>query len=93
MRRFLVMTDKPKIEFPCRYPIKIIATAQEGVPARVLGIVRNHAPGLTPDDVSARHSSGEKFLALRVTLMAEGEEQLRQLYAELMSDAAVRMVF
>ncbi|MEC7078488.1 MAG: DUF493 domain-containing protein, partial [Pseudomonadota bacterium] len=69
------MTDKPKIEFPCRYPIKIIATAQEGVASRVISIVRNHAPDLTPDDVSTRHSSGEKFLAVRVTLIAQGDEQ------------------
>ena len=87
------MTDKPKIEFPCRYPIKIIATAQEGVASRVVSIVRNHAPDLTPDDVSTRHSSGEKFLAVRVTLIAQGDEQLRRLYAELMADTAVRMVF
>ena len=56
-------------------------------------IVRNHAPELTPDDVTTRQSSGEKFLAVRLTLMAQGEEQLRALYAELMSDASVRMVF
>ena len=87
------MTDKPKIEFPCRYPIKIIATAQEGVANRVISIVRNHAPDLTPDDVSTRHSSGGKFLAVRVTLIAQGDEQLRRLYAELMADTAVRMVF
>ncbi|MEC7076815.1 MAG: DUF493 domain-containing protein, partial [Pseudomonadota bacterium] len=93
MRPFSAMTDKPKIEFPFRYPIKIIATAQEGVASRVISIVRNHAPDLTPDDVSTRHSSGEKFLAVRVTLIAQGDEQLRRLYAELMADTAVRMVF
>ena len=87
------MTDNPKIEFPCRYPIKIIATAQEGVASRVISIVRNHAPVLTPDDVSTRHSSGENFLAVSVTLIAQGDEQLRRLYAELMADTAVRMVF
>lgn len=87
------MMDKPKIEFPCRYPIKVIATAEDGVATRVISIVRNYAPELTPDDISTRHSSGEKFLAVRISLTAEGEEQLRQLYAELMADAAVRMVF
>ena len=85
--------DKPKIEFPCRYPIKVIAAAEDGVATRVINIVRSYAPELTPDDISPRHSSGEKFLAVRITLTAEGEQQLRQLYAELMTDAAVRMVF
>ena len=87
------MMDEPKIEFPCRYPIKVIAVADDGAALRVVEIVRNHAPELTPDDVTTRQSSGEKFLAVRLTLMAQGEEQLRALYAELMSDASVRMVF
>ena len=48
------MTDKPKIEFPCRYPIKVIAVASEGTARRVFDIVRKHAPELTPDDVTTR---------------------------------------
>ena len=48
---------------------------------------------LTPDDVTTRQSSGEKFLAVRITLTAQGEQQLRDLYADLMADASVRMVF
>lgn len=87
------MKDKPKIEFPCRYPIKVIAVAGEGTPRRVLDIVRKHAPELTPDDVTTRHSSGEKFLAVRITLTAQGEQQLRDLYTDLMADSSVRMVF
>ena len=41
------MKDKPKIEFPCRYPIKVIAVASEGAARRVFDIVRKHAPELT----------------------------------------------
>ena len=87
------MKDKPKIEFPCRYPIKVIAVASEGTARHVFDIVRKHAPELTPDDVTTRQSSGEKFLAVRITLTAQGEQQLRNLYTELMADSSVRMVF
>ena len=87
------MRDKPKIEFPCRYPIKVIAVADEGTARRVSDIVRKHAPELTPEDVTTRQSSGEKFLAVRITLTAQGEQQLRNLYNELMADSSVRMVF
>jgi putative lipoic acid-binding regulatory protein len=59
----------------------------------VLDIVRKHAPELTPDDVTTRHSSGEKFLAVRITLTAQGEQQLRDLYTDLMAESSVRMVF
>ena len=87
------MKDKPKIEFPCRYPIKVIAVASEGTARRVFDILRKHAPELTQDDVTTRQSSGAKFLAVRITLTAQGEQQLRNLYTELMADSSVRMVF
>ena len=87
------MTKAPEIEFPCRYPIKVIAVAQPNVQAEVIDIVRRHANDLTPDYVSTRHSSGAKFVALRINLMAQGPEQLQAMYDELMQQPTVRMVF
>ena len=56
------MKDKPKIEFPCRYPIKVIAVASEGTARRVFDIVRKHAPELTPDDVLDARRKQERYL-------------------------------
>jgi len=38
------MTKAPEIEFPCRYPIKVICRTDEGVANRVIDTVRKHAP-------------------------------------------------
>jgi hypothetical protein len=86
------MTNAPEIEFPCRYPIKVICRSDEGVTNRVIKIARRHAPDITPDDIATRSSSGDKFISVRINLMAQGPTQLKEMYDELMTDAAVRMV-
>ncbi len=88
----MAMTEPPKIEFPCRYPIKIICRTDDGVTARVLNTVRKHAPDVTPDDITMRSSSGDKFVSVRINLMAQGPVQLQEMHDDLMTDAAVRMV-
>jgi len=86
------MSDAPLIEFPCRYPIKIIVATGEGHVSDVVEIVRRHSPKVSPDDINSRHSRGEKFVSLRVNLWAEGEEHLKTLYDELLDHAAVRII-
>ena len=58
------MTDitPPKIEFPCRYPVKIVGTNSIDFVARVTLIVREHAPELAEGDVSVKLSRGGKVL-------------------------------
>ena len=86
------MNDKPLIEFPCRYPIKIIVATGERHIAEVLDIVRCHSPKVSPDDINSRSSRGDKFVSLRVNLWAEGESHLKALYQELLAHQAVRII-
>ena len=73
------MNDEPLIEFPCRYPIKIIVATGERHIAEVIDIVRCHSPKVSPDDINSRSSRGDKFVSLRVNLSAESESQLKAL--------------
>ncbi len=84
-------TDAPRIEFPCRYPIKIIGDVSESV-ADIINVVRRHAPEVTPDEVSTRQSSKGNFQSVRVTIIATGEPQLQAMHQELIALPGVRMV-
>lgn len=86
------MSDEPLIEFPCRYPIRIIVVTGEGHTAQVIEIVRRHSPKVSPDDINSRPSRGDKFVSLRVNLWAEGESHLQGLYDELLAHEAVRLI-
>ena len=84
--------DQVVFEFPCRYPIKIIAAASAEAIARVVEVVRAHSPEVTPDDIGTRHSRESKFVSIRVNLMARDAAQLERLYSELMAHEAVRLI-
>ena len=50
------MSNEPVIEFPCRYPVKIIVATGSDHTSEVIEIVRRHCPKVSPDDIGSRHS-------------------------------------
>ena len=86
------MSNESVIEFPCRYPVKIIVASGSDKTCEVIDIVRRHCPKVSSDDIGSRHSRGEKFVSLRVNLWAESEDHLRSLYDELLAHNAVRII-
>jgi uncharacterized protein len=86
------VTDPTRIEFPCDYPIRIIGDRHQGFRAKVLDIVRAHAPEVALDSVSVRESRDGAYCSVRVTIVATGEDQLKRLHQALMAESGVRMV-
>jgi putative lipoic acid-binding regulatory protein len=84
--------EAPRIEFPCRYPIKVIGNAGEGFVELVADIVERHAPGLDPAAIDIKESKNGRFLSLRMDITATGPEQLQALNAELKATGRVQMV-
>lgn len=86
------MTDKPKIEFPCDYPIKIIGRASENYDAHVIAIVNKHLNKPYEGKVQSRDSKEGNYLSLTLTLHIESEEQLQALFEDLKNDDEIMMV-
>jgi putative lipoic acid-binding regulatory protein len=84
--------DRPRIEFPCDYPIKVIGEVDENAVGEIVAIVRQHAPEVTPDQVSTRDSRNGNFRSVRVTIVATGEVQLQRLHEQLLALPSVRLV-
>lgn len=84
--------EAPKITFPCRYPVKVMGEAVEDFEPQVLEVFRRHAPGVSEEHVVARPSAKGNYIALTITMEATGLEQLEQLFADLKSLPAVRLV-
>ncbi len=82
----------PRIEFPCRYVIKVIGNAAPDFTDFVVTVVERYAPGITDDDVSVMDSSKGRFCSVRLTIMATGEDQLKALFEELKASGRVHMV-
>ena len=84
--------EPPKIEFPCRYPVKVMGVAGEEFRSATISIFEKHAGEITETDVSIRASNGGNYEALTITITAQGTEQLQAIFADLKVHPLVRMV-
>jgi putative lipoic acid-binding regulatory protein len=87
-----VSDEAPTIEFPCRYPIKVLGRAGEDFEALVSGVVERHAAGFDRSLTQRRNSRGGTFLSLTFIIEATGKEQLAALHQDLMATGRVSMV-
>ena len=86
------MNESTKIEFPCDYPVKVIAEYESDLLDDVLTIARRHDPTVALDKVKQRASRNGNYHSITILLWATGETQLKRLFEDLKQHDAVRMV-
>ncbi len=84
-------TTESAIEYPCEFPIKAMGKAAEDFDALVVSIIRRHSPEFTDATVKTRLSRGGKYISVTVTIQAQSQEQLENLYMELSANERVLM--
>lgn len=83
---------KPEIEFPCKYPIKVLGEAHPDLNQYVIDVMNRHAPTITESDLSAKNSSKGNWQSITVTIIATGKPQLDAIFADLKTSSRVKMV-
>ncbi len=87
------MTDRESlIEFPCRFPIKIMGRDQSEFEAHVLQIVSAHVDDIDADDISVRPSKNGNYLSVTVTVDARDQEHLDRIYRNLTASEQILYV-
>ena len=84
--------EAPHIEYPCRYPIKVIGEDVDDYSNEVIRIIRVHAPDLKDEDISFRPSRHGKYLAVNVIIVAHGEKQIEAIFNDLKASGRTAMV-
>ena len=84
--------ERPRIEFPCDYPVKIVGDAAADFRAVVEAIVERHAPGFPRESTTERFSANGRFVSVTVTIVATGTAQLQALFEELKATGRVHTV-
>ncbi len=82
----------PKIEFPCRYSLRVIGQSSENFHQEVIEIVKKHAPELDSSEVTVKPSSKGNFSSVFLVIKATGEPQLAAIHESLKKHPAVKMV-
>ena len=80
------------IEYPSRFPIKIMGARVDGFVAAITHIAKQFDPAFDAATVELRESKGGKYLGITVTITATSREQLDELYRTLSSHPMVKVV-
>ncbi len=87
------MTERENlIEFPCRFPIKVMGRDQSEFQAHVLQIVSAHVNDIAAGDISIRPSKNGNYLSVTITIDANSQEQLDRIYRTLTASEKVLFV-
>ena len=84
--------DPSLIEYPSRFPIKVMGLNADGFVHAVTSIAAQFDPAFDAASVELRPSRGEKYLGVTVTVTATSRAQLDELYRTLSTHPMVKMV-
>ena len=79
------------LEFPCRFPVKVIGHNTDEFEALVTGIVLAHADQYEGVGITTNTSGAGRYLAVTVTIEATSKDQLDRIYQDLSDCEHVRM--
>jgi uncharacterized protein len=80
------------IEYPCKFPIKVMGTRVEGLVHAITTITKQFDPDFDASTIELRESKGGKYLGVTVTVHATSREQLDELYRTLSTHPMVKVV-
>jgi putative lipoic acid-binding regulatory protein len=84
--------DQSLIEYPSRFPIKVMGANVDGFVHAVTEVARRFDPTFDAATVEMRPSSGGKYLSVTVTITATSREQLDEMYRTLSTHPMVKVV-
>ena len=85
------MSGKTSLEFPNKFPIKVMGRQGSELRALTQAIIERHAGPIEDSSVKTRTSADGNFLALTYMVHATSREQLDNIYRELTACKSVLM--
>lgn len=87
-----VPPERSLIEYPVRFPIKVMGANTPEFHAAMLHIARAFEPAFDADSVEQRPSKAGNYLGLTLMVYVTSREQLDELYRTLTSHPLVKYV-
>ena len=80
------------IEYPSRFPIKVMGAKADGFVHAVTSVARQFDPEFDASSVELRDSSAGNYLGITITVTVTSREQLDELYRTLSTHPMVKVV-
>ena len=84
--------SKPKISFPCQYPIKVIGRAGDHFDAEIIAAINPVLDKPFEGTVQHKNSMEKNFTSITITLYIQNEAQLQAIFQALKKNPNVLMV-
>ena len=84
--------EESLIEYPSRFPIKVMGANVDGFEAAIVAVARQFDPDFDAATVEHRPSKGGNYLGLTITITATSRAQLDELYRTLSTHPMVKVV-
>ena len=75
--------DEKLLEFPCDFPIKIMGRDQPQFREAAIALIEQHAGNIPEDTIRTNLSREGNFLSITITIKAESQQQLDDIYRAL----------
>ena len=85
------MNDETLLEFPCDFPIKIMGRESDEFRALARELVEKHTGALADDAIVSSLSKNGAFVSVTVTVVAQSQQQLDDIYREVTSNDEILM--
>ena len=80
------------IEYPCRFPIKVMGAMVDGFADALAELAREFDPDFDAATMELRPSKGGNYLGVTITVTATSREQLDDIYRALTAHPMVKVV-
>ena len=87
-----IPAEQSLIDYPSRFPIKVMGSNVDGFVHAVTDIARRFDPDFDAASIELRPSSGAKYLGVTIVVNATSREQLDELYRTLSTHPLVKVV-
>ncbi len=84
-------SDVELLEFPCRFPVKVMGANDSDFREHARALVEAHAGPVPADRIESRTSRNGRFLSVTLHVQAQSREQLDAIYTALTSSSRVLM--
>ena len=82
--------DKPLIEFPCDFPIKVMGETQDDFTHIIVALIQTIVPTFNATHIDMRSSSGGKYMSLTCNVIVHSQQQLDDIYRLLTAHPLVK---
>ena len=85
------MNDETLLEFPCDFPIKMMGRDTQDFRDTARALVEHHTGPLGDQSIKFAASRNGNFVSITITVQAQSQQQLDDIYRDVSSHEAVLM--